>query len=174
MVDSQTRESNAERAAELLTSNLLFQNSQHIACYMATPEEFDCAPIVKKIWQAKKSCYLPVLSSNNTLVFACYRNKNKLVTNRYSILEPFQPEVFSPEKLDIVLLPLVAFDLEGNRLGMGAGYYDRTFAFKQNNKMRKPFLLGVGYECQKVENIISDDWDVKLDGMLTEKKLYLV
>ncbi len=75
--------------------------------------------------------------------------------------------------MDLVLIPLVGFDADGNRLGMGAGFYDRTFAFLQQNKRpTKPYLLGIAYEIQKIDQIIAETWDVRLDGIVTEKNFY--
>jgi len=101
--------------------------------------------------------------------FAMYHDGDPLSLNRYQILEPHS-QPFLIEKLDIVLLPLVAFDEMGNRLGRGGGYYDRTFFAHAQGK---PFLLGLGYEEQGTRQLPNDPWDVKLDGVLTEHRLIL-
>lgn len=169
-VDVNTRRICAEHAADLLAASTLFQASQHIACYIASPEEFDCHPLIEMIWKKQKNCYLPILLQENELGFSHYLPQDPLAPNRYKILEPSHPQIFPKEELDLVLLPLVGFDFKGNRLGMGAGYYDKTFAFHKD----KPFLLGLGYEIQKIEEITADPWDIPLDGVLTESKLYLI
>lgn len=159
-------------AADQLTKTSLFRNSQHIACYLAQENEFDCASIISKIWEAEKNCYLPILSDLKTLAFAPYKNTTPLTFNRYHIPEPDTSSRFPAEKLDLVLMPLVGFDLEGHRLGMGGGYYDRTFQFLRNQK-HIPFLLGIAYELQKIESIPVESWDISMDGVLTEERLYL-
>ena len=131
------------------------------------------APIMTAIWEAKKNCYLPILSKSQTLVFGAYESHTMLKTNRYHIPEPDISSYFPLEQLDLVLMPLVGFDLQGHRLGMGGGYYDRTFQFLLDKKIRKPFMLGLAYELQKVEHIPMDSWDISMDGVLTEEKLYL-
>lgn len=156
-----------------LIRTTLFKHSQHIACYFAVKNEFDCAPIMKAIWEAKKNCYLPILSTSKTLNFGLYESHTSLKTNRFHVFEPDVSSYFPAEQLDIVLMPLVAFDLQGGRLGMGGGYYDRTFQFLHHKTSRKPFILGLAYEFQKMKHIPIDLWDVSMDGVLTEEKLYL-
>jgi 5-formyltetrahydrofolate cyclo-ligase len=159
-------------AKQLLVSNPLFQTSQHIACYFSQNDEFDCEAIIQEIWRAGKICYLPVLSSNH-LEFVVYHSDQPLQLNRYHILEPESGERLAVEKLDLVIVPLVAFDALGHRVGMGGGYYDRTFAFKRERAADKPFLLGLGYELQKVAAVPNNSWDVVLDGVLTEENLFI-
>jgi 5-formyltetrahydrofolate cyclo-ligase len=95
-----------------------------------------------------------------------------LVKNRYGIDEPaYAPAtVMRAAMLDIVLLPLVGFDLEGNRLGMGKGYYDRTFAASRT-RWRCPKLLGIAHGLQEVAQLPRAAWDVPLDGIVTERGL---
>lgn len=73
------------------------------------------------------------------------------------------------EDLDIVITPLAAFDLQGHRLGTGGGYYDRTFAFLQKNTVKKPKIIGLAYAEQQAELLPHDQWDIDLDGVVTEK-----
>ncbi len=91
--------------------------------------------------------------------------------NQYGIPEPRPVELIDPRSLDLVLTPLVAFDDSGNRLGMGAGYYDRCFAFLGHRKFwfSPPKLVGVGYSVQHVEPITAAPWDIPLWGIITEK-----
>lgn len=165
----------AEAAANHLIQTDIFKQSQHIACYFAAKNEFDGAAIIAKIWEAKKHCYLPILSTikPNTLRFALYEYCSSLKLNRYRIPEPDTSVHFPVEQLDLVIMPLVGFDLDGHRLGMGGGYFDRTFQFVQEQKYVKPFLLGLGYEEQKINHIPIEPWDISLNGVLTEKQIYL-
>lgn len=102
------------------------------------------------------------------LHFSLYQPADKLQPNQYGILEPLSsaPHI-ALEKLDIVMTPLVAFDRQGHRLGTGGGYYDRTFAALQG----KPRLVGMAYSMQEADPLPSDEWDVKLYGVVTEKSL---
>lgn len=167
------RGESAARAADFFSQHPIFQASQHIACYLPSDEEFDCIPLIEKIWQAEKNCYLPIITEENSLAFAHYRRNDVLSLNRYKILEPTHPDRFPAQDLDLVIVPLVAFDGQGNRLGMGAGFYDRTFSFRLNHSSKHPLLIGLGYQFQKVAEIKSDPWDVNLDGVLTEAEIVL-
>jgi len=165
------RQAAAAKAAALLLNTDIFKQSQHIACYYPFNNEFDCLPIITAIWQANKNCYLPIISSDDSagLAFVCYQQNTLLQPNRFHIPEPASEDFFTAEKLDLVLLPLVGFDARGNRLGMGAGYYDRTF--KTSKNIRQCFLLGLAYEAQEIFSIPHDEWDVSLNGVLTEKRM---
>jgi len=74
--------------------------------------------------------------------------------------------------LHVLIVPLVGFDDNGNRLGMGGGYYDATLSFLRRRRIwRKPFLIGLAYECQRAARIPSETWDIRLDAVLTETGL---
>jgi len=162
-----------QTAKQLLVTHSLFYTSQHIACYLGQKDEFDCTPIIQEMWRLGKKCYLPVLSlqKTNSLEFVIYHPDDRLRLNRYQIFEPESGDTLAAEKLDLVIVPLVAFDAQGRRVGMGGGYYDRTFAFKREGTWSKPYLLGLGYELQRIAEVPGESWDVLLDGVLTEKKL---
>lgn len=170
-----TRNTAAQQALQLFTQSLLFTEYQHFACYLARTEEFDCSPIIKALWQANKECYLPVLCSEKEghLNFIRYKENDALHLNRFRILEPDSQETIDPQKLDVVLLPLVGFDLHGHRLGVGGGYYDRTFSFIREHIGTKPILIGLAYELQHVHRLPFDEWDVTLNGVVTEKRVIL-
>ncbi len=156
----------------MLVENPIFRECQHFGCYLAVDGEFDCAPIIEAIWSNQKNCYLPALSSvqERLLEFLIYRRNDPLIANRYQILEPEKNTPAMPNKnLDIIFLPLVGFDLQGHRLGMGSGYYDKTFEFILKNPKEKPRLIGLAFADQQVEELPSDPWDVPISGVLTEK-----
>ena len=76
-------------------------------------------------------------------------------------------------RLDLVLVPLVGFDPQGNRLGMGGGFYDRTFAYRGRRKhTSRPCLIGLAHECQRVEHLPCAGWDIPLDGVITDCRRY--
>ena len=116
---------------------------------MALPGEFNTRPLIEACWKAGKTVYLPVVAGKTeekTLEFARYLPEDPLEANRYHILEPGpQAPRIAAYALDLVVLPLVAFDLKGNRLGSGSGYYDRTFAFLPEAHLKKPLLLGLAF-----------------------------
>ncbi len=153
-----------------------YRNSQRIAFYLANDGEIDPALLIEHAWFAGKKVYLPILSPmKNALYFAPYREDSKLRLNRFNIPEPVcQPSQWkTAQQLDLLLLPLVAFDENGNRVGMGGGFYDRTLAYLQHRRFwRKPTLVGLAHEIQKVERLKAQSWDIPLDYIATEKQVY--
>ncbi len=155
-----------------------FQQSQHIAVYLASDGEIDPSGVVQEAWSLGKSCYLPVLDTQdkNGMFFVKYGPDTPLVQNRYGIYEPVlnKADVCTPEDLDLVLMPLTGFDEMGGRLGMGGGYYDRAFAFtkEKGKQLRKPALIGLAHECQKVAQIPVESWDIPMVGIATDTRYY--
>lgn len=132
-------------------------------------DEFDTTPLIQKIWAANKKCYLPTLAEGKTLNFVLYNNGDKLQANQYSILEPENSaRKICPTKLDLVILPLIAFDQHGKRLGTGGGFFDRTFAYVYEPGEKKQHLIGLAFAAQQAESLIADPWDVAIEGVLTE------
>lgn len=121
------------------------------------------------IWQANKICYLPVLTDDKKLIFSLYQQNGKLQLNRYGILEPSEHIILDHQELDMVIMPLLAVDQTGFRLGSGGGYYDRTFAEVE----KKPLLMGLAYAAQITASLPHDPWDIRLDGVITEEKMFL-
>lgn len=116
---------------------------------------------------------LPVLHGDR-LRFAPWRPGDALVTNRYGIPEPaLEPEsALSADEMSLVVVPLVGFDASGDRLGMGGGWYDRSFAFRRE-RPAPPWLVGAAFELQQVERVPVADWDVGLDAVCTEASTHL-
>jgi 5-formyltetrahydrofolate cyclo-ligase len=150
-----------------------FSNSaETIAIYMATAGEADCQPLMNTGWLRKKRIFAPILS-NKHLNFAPLERTSKMTSNRFNILEPVyqKQHLIAPHELDIVIVPLVAFDTMLNRVGMGAGYYDRTFGFtKQARNRMNPLLIGIAYSFQHVDELEPKSWDVPLHVVITEKE----
>lgn len=148
------------------------QRATNIAIYMSVAGEVDCGTIIETAWLRKKRIFAPVLRGNR-LEFGRLKPGTKLAPNRFGILEPVydRPSLIPRERLDIVVVPLLAFDTKLNRLGMGAGYYDRTFAFTQQQKgWHHPLLVGAAYSFQQLSNIEPMPWDVPLHVVITEKE----
>ena len=153
------------------------QQGKRIAFYFASNGEMDPAPLVERASQASKQCYFPVLRSrpSTSLWFARYQDGQALKPNRFGIYEPatYHRQITMPWGIDLIIMPLVAFDLVGNRLGMGGGYYDRTLAFKNTRTHWKgPKLIGIAHEFQCVEALPANAWDIPLDAVITERKIY--
>ncbi|MGI9275322.1 MAG: 5-formyltetrahydrofolate cyclo-ligase [Endozoicomonas sp.] len=165
-----------ENLVSVICSRPEFIKCQHIAFYIASDGEISPRLCVEKTWALGKHCYLPVLDpeTRERMHFLPYKPDTRLVKNRFGIPEPEydQSVVFPAEKLDLVLMPLTGFDEAGNRLGMGGGFYDRTFSFPRHDG--KPLLFGLAHECQKVESITAADWDIPMQGIATEKAFYSV
>lgn len=113
---------------------------------------------------------LPVVQADGSLRFAPWRSGDALRPNRFGIPEPdvAPSSALAARDLTLVLLPLLGFDARGNRLGMGGGFYDRTFGFRRDGRSGPPHLVGVAFACQEVAAITPEPWDVALDGALTE------
>jgi 5-formyltetrahydrofolate cyclo-ligase len=168
----------ASVAVNLITTHW-FGTSTRIACYLAADGELDLTDVLEIIWRRKKQAYLPVLShmSSDRLWFAPAEPGCALRVNRLGILEPqiHRRKLIRAAKLDLILLPLVGFDTEGNRLGMGGGFYDRSLEFLRHRRYwRKPHLVGVAHEFQRVSLPTADPWDVTLDGIITDKAIYKI
>lgn len=161
-----------------LAQHPLFRRAKHIALYLPTDGEIDPRLLLREAQRRGKTTYLPVLSAwpRTKMVFQRLSPGEKLRPNRYRILEPRinharQRKVWA---LDLVLLPLVGFDEAGGRLGMGGGFYDRSLAYQaRRQSWRKPTLLGLAHECQKVGSLAQASWDVPLQGTVSDKQWYV-
>lgn len=153
-----------------------YRNSRHIGFYLANDGEIDPSLLIEHARFLGKKVYLPVLSPlKNSLYFAPYEAGSKLKLNRFNIPEPAcHPSKWkTANQLDLLLLPLVAFDLSGNRVGMGGGFYDRTLAYLHHrNYWKKPVLAGLAHEIQKAERLHRQSWDIPLNFIITEKQAY--
>jgi 5-formyltetrahydrofolate cyclo-ligase len=139
---------------------------------MAFNHEVPMLPLIETLWAQGKETYLPIMKSGGRLQYEPYTSDTPLEKNQVGILEPITVQAFPLEDFDVVLVPLVGFDEQGHRLGMGAGYYDKTFAFLNTvPRPIKPKLVGIAYECQCLEVIAAEPWDVSLDYVITEKKV---
>ena len=161
-----------------LAQHPLFRRAKHISLYLPTDGEIDPRLLLRAAQRRGKATYLPVLSAwpRTKMVFQRVKPGETLLPNRFRILEPRvnarrQRKVWA---LDLVLLPLVGFDDTGGRLGMGGGFYDRSLAYLARRKSwRKPALLGLAHECQKVDRLAQASWDVPLAGTVTDRQWYV-
>jgi len=167
----------ARRLARVLGKQLFFLRARRIAAYECADGELDPAILLGLAQARHKRCYLPVLRPHprKKLWFVRYRPGDRLMPNVYGIPEPRlrNRHIRLAWALDLLLMPLVGFDTNCNRLGMGGGYYDRTLAYLlQRKHWRRPRLIGIAHECQRVEQLDSKPWDVPLDMVVTEKRVY--
>lgn len=164
-------------AAEQVMHNALkhpkINQASHIALFLSFDGEIDTAPFIRALWAQGKQVYLPVLHpfSPHHLLFLHYHPDSQLVKNRFNIDEPPLDvrDVLPPEKLDVMLIPLVAFDTFGQRLGMGGGFYDRTLADWQQTGF---YPIGLAHDCQLVEKLPVAHWDIPLPEIITPKKIW--
>jgi 5-formyltetrahydrofolate cyclo-ligase len=162
--------------ARYLSGSYRLRPKQRVGVYIAYGHEADLHYVIDVARRRGCLLYLPVITDfrHSRMRFVRYRTDSAMRVNRYGIAEPDprHAEVIPARKLDLILLPLVAFDERGWRLGSGAGYYDRALHhLRTGRRWRRPKLIGVGYECQRVARLQPDSWDVPLDGMLTERGL---
>ena len=159
-------------AAKVLASDIIAPG-QHIALYLANDGELDTYPLIQALWQLGKSVYLPVLHPfiAGYLLFVRYDKDTLLYPNKFGIPEPLPAchRLIPLQQLDIIFTPLVAFDAAGNRLGMGGGFYDRTLS-QLDSTVRKPQLIGLAHDCQHVETVPVEAWDIPLPAICTPTK----
>jgi len=158
---------------ESLSHHKKIQQASRIAIYLSNDGELSTTSFIDWCWQNKKDVYLPVVHpfSSGNLLFLRYQPTTELLSNAYGILEPkLDVTKVSPlAELDVICTPLVAFDTTGARLGMGGGFYDRSLAHWQQTKL---YPIGLAHDCQLVENVPMESWDVPLPEIITPSKPY--
>lgn len=144
-----------------------------VAGYWATGGELPLNLAIPPLMDRGQQFLLPLLAKAHQLHFAPWATGDAIAPNRYGIPEPVAPaKWFAPFQLDLVLVPLTAFDRTGRRLGQGGGYYDRSFAFLNDApRPAVPLLVGIGYDFQEVEQLDAEAWDVPLDYIATDREL---
>ena len=175
-LSAEARLRGARQVTRQLAASPLFRAARRIAFYWPSDGEIDVLTALQYAWACGKTCYLPVLWRRNRLGFAACREGGELTLTRFGIPEPVVParRLISASALDLVLLPLVGFDVQGYRLGMGAGFYDRTLARRGRSfRWRRPRLVGVAYDFQRVPRIVPAPWDVALDAIVTPTQWYI-
>ena len=186
--------SNAEQqqASQLLLQQLSvhtkIQQAQHIAIYLANDGELNPELFIQWCWQQNKHVYLPVIHpfSKGHLLFLHYTPQTVMVKNHYGISEPKLDvrHLCQVQQLDLLCTPLVAFDIKGARLGMGGGFYDRTLEkwYKQylakvqnpvkNTPLHSLYPIGIAHDCQLVDKIPLEQWDIPLPEIITPTQHY--
>jgi len=154
-----------------VTHSREFLSASLIACYLPLRDEVDTRLIIARAWRANKRVFIPVTRNDGEMLFREIRPDTTLRQNGMSIWEPDSGEFISPRALQLVVTPTVVFDKFKHRIGMGGGYYDRCFSFlRHRKKWVKPKLAGVAYQCQEVERITPNAWDIPLYRLFCEGK----
>ncbi|MDX7986562.1 5-formyltetrahydrofolate cyclo-ligase [Xenorhabdus sp. 12] len=161
----------AQQVAESALTHPKIQQADKIAVYLSFDGELDTSPLIQQLWRQNKQVYLPIIHpfSQHHLLFLRYSPESPLVRNRFNIEEPLLDvrHVLPVSELDIMFIPLVAFDSKGQRLGMGGGFYDRTLAKWQEQKF---YPIGLAHDVQLVETLPSEKWDIPLPEIITPRK----
>ena len=162
----------AQSVLESLEQLPEFLVDQRIAGYWAVRGEVPLNLVYARTRSRQQKYHLPILTDGKSLVFAPWENGDAVTINRFGISEPDAANAIGAESLELVLVPLLGFDRSGNRLGSGAGYYDRTFSFlKRTPRPIPPVLVGIGYHFQEVAAMTPHDWDVPMDFIATDREL---
>ncbi len=167
----------SEKMVMLLSSSSFYQAARNIALYLPINGEADPCQLFHHNRDISKKFYLPVLSScaEQPLDFIQWHEKTQFKTNIYGISEPIYQaeESILVTQLDLVIMPLLAFDPKGNRLGMGGGYYDRSFSFKRQTQHRhSPLLVAYAYGFQMQTQLVTQAWDIPVDAYVTENQFH--
>ncbi|MEQ9893029.1 5-formyltetrahydrofolate cyclo-ligase [Pectobacterium aroidearum] len=163
----------AQQACERVMTHPEIIRADSVAAFLSFDGELDTSPLIQQLWQQGKRVYLPVLHPFRAghLLFLRYAPDTKLVRNRLKIMEPRLDvrQVLPLPQLDILLTPLVAFDHQGQRLGMGGGFYDRTLQYRKQMS-RGPYPIGLAHDCQQVDALPVESWDIPLPEIITPSR----
>jgi 5-formyltetrahydrofolate cyclo-ligase len=147
-----------------------FHDGQKVAIYLPNDGEIDPKYIHNFLKMIKISVYLPILVGKKLKFAKVGKNFRK---NRFGILEPVFSQILDANQMNVIFMPLVGFDQYKNRIGMGGGFYDRTLAFKKRQQgFKNPKLYGLAFDCQQVEQLDTQDWDIPLDAIITPSSIY--
>ncbi|MGP9765118.1 5-formyltetrahydrofolate cyclo-ligase [Halomonas sp. AOP13-D3-9] len=166
----------AQRLCQQLKTLPEIRRARRLSLYLPVNGEIDPTPLLPWLRQRNVAIYLPVLRplSANRLWFVAYRPDTPMVQNRFGIWEPdlrFGAERrnrISAWALDTLIVPLVGFDANANRMGMGGGFYDRSLAF-MHRPGPAPTLIGVAHACQQVASLPVEPWDVPLQAVVSDQ-----
>lgn len=173
LLSKEQQQQHSEKIIQRIINSEFYKQSHSIALYLSADGEVDLATLIDKIYEQDKRCYLPVIlsKSEGIIRFAPYHAQTHLRKNCFAILEPVyqQKSLRIAQQIDLILAPLVAFDEQGSRLGMGGGYYDRALQHLKSDNSTAPVFVGVAHEQQKVKKLDIQSWDVTLNAVITEK-----
>lgn len=161
------RKSKSHEIGKRLESLEVFQNAKTVLAYYSHHREVDTLGLMKK-WIKEKTFLLPKLKSDNSFLALPISSLDELELNRYGIPEPAMPSTKEGEKLklDLIIVPGVAFDRKGNRIGMGKGYYDRFLAGQKGVPR-----VALAYSEQVLDRVPKEPYDEGVDWIITEDEL---
>ncbi|WP_405223602.1 5-formyltetrahydrofolate cyclo-ligase [Lentisalinibacter sediminis] len=173
-LDDATRARHSAAICRHLSSSPLWHAARRIGLYFAASAEVDVSDLFVQAFVTGRVVYVPVVGDTGLMHFVRLSRDATLVRNRYGIWEPERAsDAFPVRQLDLVVTPLAAFDDAGNRIGMGAGYYDRCFSFLRNRRYwLHPKLVGAAFSCQRVSAIHAAAWDIPLFAVATENGMH--
>lgn len=156
-----------------LLTNDFWKKADTIMVYLSFKNEVETKSIIKSAWEDNKKVIIPICQKDCTILPSLFTSFNDLEANKLGILEPStnKIQIADPLSIDLCLIPGLAFDLEGHRLGFGKGYYDRFLPLLKPNTPK----IALSYELQlSTSTIINEEHDVLMDGICTEEKLYIL
>jgi 5-formyltetrahydrofolate cyclo-ligase len=167
-IPAEIRQHAAQRVAQLAAQNFSLHRNKRVAIYASLDEELDTAPLIEILLKRGCQIFLPrIYVRDARMEFVAFTREQR--RNCFGIHEPCSTKIIAARWLDLVFVPLVAFDLCGTRLGMGGGYYDRAFAFRNfRSHWCKPHLVGIAYAFQHVSTLERAPHDVLLDAVITD------
>lgn len=167
-LDDQARQIATQSISEQVINSPIFQESESIAAYIPLKNEVDTEMVIDAIWQQEKQCYIPMVNQEHGLDFVYYDKSIELINSEHGIKIPKGTRYLAANELDLVILPMVGFTKSMHRIGMGAGHYDRTFAFlNQTPRPKKPFLMGIAFACQQCDSFEVQDWDISVNEIIS-------
>lgn len=170
-VDSEQHRQAAERVARNVERAFPLRAGQRVAIYASMREELGTQPLIALALARGCRVFLPRIDlRTGRLHFLETLPECRETVNHLGIVEPHGTFAVGARWLNLVLLPLVGFDAQGARLGMGGGFYDRTFAYRNVHRSWKgPRLVGLAYAFQQLPSIVTAPHDVHLDAVVTDK-----
>ncbi len=157
----------------MIKENLLQSDSikvaQKVHCYMSFSSEVRTFEIISSLLAIGKQVYVPIISGD-TLLHTEIDTTTQYAPDRYGIPTPLSTQTYSSDQLrfsekDCIIIPMVSYDKYGSRLGYGKGYYDKFLPLAQGKK------IGLAFECQQYEQLPSENFDIRMDAIITEKRM---
>lgn len=173
-LSTEQQQAAARQLVKQVSSLAQLNTSQHIALYLTNDGELDTSLLIQTLWQLNKNVYIPVLHpfTAGYLLFIRYDKTTPLTINKFGIKQPLLEcqNIIPVTELEIIFTPLVAFDQQGNRLGMGGGFYDRTLS--QLPDTYRSRFIGLAHSCQQVPILPVASWDIPLQTIITPDKIW--
>jgi 5-formyltetrahydrofolate cyclo-ligase len=167
----------SKRAASAITRLPAFKAGARVAVYLPFDREADTAALLLAADRRGVRIFVPVVVDLRHRRLRFHPLSGKTRRGAFGISIPHgaphrNPRWTAPRWFDLIVVPLVGVDGRGRRLGMGGGFYDRALAFRRARKSWKgPRLVGLAFDCQRVDSVFADTWDVRLDSLATESGL---